>query len=182
MRVHSKSFSADYTVDAMVGTQTPRQMNATRLGCRLEGIGHFILRYGLVFILLMIGMEKWTKAEAEAIQPWIAHSPLLSWLYAVTTLQGASIFIGVCELVIAGLIFLRRWAPRLAAVGGAGAIFTFIVTLSFLLTTPNQGPEAQGFLIKDIFLLGAAVWSAGEALKAAATATSRPSGKDLEQL
>jgi len=36
------------------------------------------------------------------------------------------------------------------------------------VTTPNQSPDAQGFLMKDFFLLGAATWSAGEALRASA--------------
>ena len=157
----------------MITTRPDSHIGVSRIGPQLQSIGHHILRYGLVFILLMIGLEKWTKAEAEAIQPWMAHSPFLSWLYAVTGVQGASIFIGSCELTIAALIALRRWVPRLAAVGSVGAIFTFLTTLSFLVTTPNQGPEAQGFLIKDIFLLGAAVWSTGEALCAATTQADR---------
>jgi reactive chlorine resistance protein C len=49
----------------------------------------------------------------------------------------------------------------------------FLITLSFLFTTPNQSPDAQGFLMKDFFLLGAAVWSTGEALQAAARKVSR---------
>jgi hypothetical protein len=40
------------------------------------------------------------------------------------------------------------------------------------VTTPNQSPDAQGFLIKDFFLLGTAIWSAGEALQAS-TRTSK---------
>jgi reactive chlorine resistance protein C len=141
----------------------------TRLPSTLQGIGHAILRYGLVLILLVVGLQKWTKAEAEGIQPWMAHSPFLSWLYLVTGVQGASIVIGVCELIIAALIAVRRWAPRLAVVGSAGAIVMFLTTLSFLITTPNQGPDAQGFLMKDVFLLGAAVWSTGEALQVSST-------------
>jgi len=41
----------------------------------------------------------------------------------------------------------------------------FLTTLSFLITTPNVG-EASGFLLKDLTLLGAAIWTAGEALQA----------------
>jgi len=41
----------------------------------------------------------------------------------------------------------------------------FLVTLSFLFTTPNLG-EGAPFLRKDICLLGAALWTAGEALQA----------------
>ena len=46
-----------------------------------------------------------------------------------------------------------------------GAIGMFLVTLSFLFTTPNLC-EGAPFLIKDICLLGAALWTAGEALQA----------------
>jgi reactive chlorine resistance protein C len=41
----------------------------------------------------------------------------------------------------------------------------FLTTLSFLVSTPNVG-EASGFLLKDLTLLGAAIWTAGEALQA----------------
>ena len=134
---------------------------------RFQTLGHMLLRYGLVFILLLIGLQKFTSAEAQGIQNWMSHSPFLSWLYSVTSLQGASDAIGVAELVTAVLIAVRRWSPRLAALGSLLAIFTFLTTLSFLLTTPNPSAADQGFLIKDIFLLGAAVWSFGESFEAA---------------
>jgi len=151
----------------MTGTTALSQTREFDLAGRLQGIGHALLRYGLVVILILIGLQKWTKAEAEAIEPWIAHSPFLSWMYHATSVQGASIIIGVIELLIAGMIAVRRWAPRLAVWGSAGGIVMFLTTISFLLTTPNQSPDAQGFLLKDVFLLGAAVWSTGEALAAA---------------
>ena len=130
----------------------------------LQKAGLFILRYGLVALLLVFGLEKWTRAEAEGIQPWIAHSPWMSWLYGVTSVQGASIVIGVVELAIAAMIALRRWLPGVSAVGGAMAIAMFLTTLSFLVTTPRIDEGSQGFLIKDIFLLGTSVWSTGESL------------------
>jgi uncharacterized membrane protein YkgB len=52
----------------------------------------------------------------------------------------------------------------------------FLITLSFILTTPGVWQEGYGFpalsgagqfLIKDLLLLGAAIWTAGEALQAA---------------
>jgi uncharacterized membrane protein YkgB len=42
----------------------------------------------------------------------------------------------------------------------------FLTTLSFLATTPGLDGLTQGFLIKDIFLLGAGVFTAGEAWRA----------------
>ncbi len=41
----------------------------------------------------------------------------------------------------------------------------FLVTLSFLFTTPNVENDAP-FLLKDLCLLGAALWTAGEAIDA----------------
>ena len=42
----------------------------------------------------------------------------------------------------------------------------FLVTLSFLFTTPKLSAADQGFLIKDVFLLGGCLLTAGEALLA----------------
>jgi reactive chlorine resistance protein C len=42
----------------------------------------------------------------------------------------------------------------------------FLITLSFLFTTPGLSPEWQGFLTKDLVLVGAALWTAGDALRA----------------
>jgi reactive chlorine resistance protein C len=138
-----------------VPTQAPVYLQAT---------GLFLLRYGLAAMMLLFGLQKWTKAEAEGIQPWVSHSPLMSWLYLVTSVQGASIAIGVVELAIAVMIISRRWLPGIAAIGSAMAIVMFLITLSFLITTPNIAPGSQGFLMKDIFLLGVAIWSTGESL------------------
>ena len=55
-----------------------------------------------------------------------------------------------------------------AAHVGSGSLAAggmFLVTLSFLFNTPNVG-ESAPFLLKDLTLLGAAVWTAGEAIAA----------------
>ncbi len=47
---------------------------------------------------------------------------------------------------------------------------TFLVTLSFLVTTPGVLQPTNpfgGFLMKDVILLGAALYTAAEALEAA---------------
>lgn len=38
-----------------------------------------------------------------------------------------------------------------------------MVTLSFLVTTPQLDPALGNFIVKDLTLLGVALWSAGEA-------------------
>jgi len=133
---------------------------------KLETVGHFVLRYGLVFILVLFGTEKWTTAEAQGIQAWVAHSPFMFWIYRVLSVQAGSEFIGGIELLIAALIVIRRWFPMLCAIGSLAGVFMFLITLSFIVTTPNIDPDSKGFLLKDIFLLGASIWSAGEALRA----------------
>ncbi len=62
------------------------------------------------------------------------------------------------------MITTRRLLPGIAAIGSAMAIFMFLITLSFFITTPHIDPGSQGFLIKDILLLSVAIWNTGESL------------------
>jgi reactive chlorine resistance protein C len=151
---------------------------------RLERLGSQLLRYALAGILIYLGAFKFTSVEAHAIQPLLAHSPLFGWAYGWLSMQAVSNLIGVTEMVLGGLIAMRRPFPRLAALGSLGAIGVFMTTLSFLFTTPGVWAwvemfplpvpsEAGGFLLKDVFLLGAAAWSAGEAWRAATPPSER---------
>jgi uncharacterized membrane protein YkgB len=152
----------------MLGT-LPRTRPASRFVLRARPfllVGGAILRYGLVLFLVLFGLAKFTQAEALTIQPWVANSPFLGWLYAITSVQGASNLIGVIELAVAALLAVRPWWPRVSVVGSLGATVTFLITLSFLFTTPALSPEWQGFLMKDLVLVGAALWTAGDALRA----------------
>jgi reactive chlorine resistance protein C len=141
-----------------------------RRGQQLQSLGAGILRYGLTFLLLLFGTFKFFQFEAEGIQPLLTHSPLLAWLPATLGVRGSSALIGAVE-IIAGLgIASGPWFPRLGTVGGLIATFTFITTLSFLVTTPGvlaPGNEAGGFLLKDLILLGAAIHVAGSSWLAA---------------
>jgi reactive chlorine resistance protein C len=128
--------------------------------------GAFVLRYSLVFFFVAFGLYKFTLEEAQGIQPLMTNSPLFSWLYHVFDVRGASNVIGVIEITAGVLIATRRWLPKLSAIGSLMAAFALICTLSFLFTTPGVSPDMQGFLMKDLTLLGAALWTAGEALVA----------------
>jgi reactive chlorine resistance protein C len=135
------------------------------LGERAEGIGGAVLRYGLVFFLVTGGLAKFTTSEAWFIQPFLAHSPLFGWWYGLVGIQPASDLIGVVEICLGVLLALHHWRPRLAAIGSMGAAAEFVVTLSFLFTTPGLSTAMSGFLLKDLMLLGAAIWSMGESLR-----------------
>ena len=135
-----------------------------------ETAGTAILRYAVAFLLLFIGGLKFFAFEANAIQPLVANSPFLSWMYAIFSVQGASSFIGTTEIVTGLLIASRRFSPMASAVGSAIAVLIFATTLSFLFSTPGAlSPmhPAFGFLVKDLVLLGASVASGAEALRAA---------------
>ncbi len=159
------------------GIPTGRRTDAARTGARLEAAGGAILRYGLAAMLIYFGAFKFHPVEAEAIRPLVSESPLMGWMYGVLGVMGVSILIGVAELVVAGLLLARPWSPRAGMIGGIGAAVIFLATLSFLVTTPGAwamipgwpipmpGP-AGSFLIKDLFLFGAAVWVAGESIRA----------------
>jgi uncharacterized membrane protein YkgB len=134
-----------------------------------------LLRYGLVLLILWIGVFKFTPTEAKAIEPLLANSPLLAWLLAVAGVDGASRIIGTSEIVIAALLAVRPLWPRLSIAGSIGAIGMFLTTLSFLVTTPGSWRVVDGllvpagggfFILKDVVLLGAACWTAADAMKA----------------
>jgi uncharacterized membrane protein YkgB len=154
----------------------------TEIGPRIQAVAFNLLRYGLVLVIAWIAAMKGTEYEAKGIQPLIAHSPFLSWGYSIWTLRQFTAGIGVVELTIATLIALRHWSPKACAVGSAGAVVMFLTTLSFLFSTPGWEPSLGGFpalsgdvgefLIKDVVLLGAALWSLGEAIAAVGTSRS----------
>jgi uncharacterized membrane protein YkgB len=150
----------------------PRSMSS-----RVEAVGRELARYGLVVVVLWIGLMKFTAYEAEGISLYVANSPLMSWVYGLMSVRAFSAVLGVVEVTIALLIAARWFAPRAAVVGSALAVGMFLTTLSFLVTTPGVWEPSLGgfpalsgkpgqFLIKDLALLGIALWSLGEAWKA----------------
>jgi Protein of unknown function, DUF417 len=92
----------------------------------LAGLGLWILRYGLVGLLLLWGSFKFAVFEAEAIRPLVENSPLLSWLYPLFGVRGTSSLIGVVEVGAALLIpkCLQGLAVRIVRPGETVAIGT----------------------------------------------------------
>jgi uncharacterized membrane protein YkgB len=144
-----------------------------------EAVGRALARYGLVVVVGWIGLMKFTAYEAEGIRPFVANSPLMSWVYGFMSVRGFSAVLGIVEVAIALLIAVRPFSPRASAVGSALAVGMFLTTLSFLVTTPGVWEPSLGgfpalsaipgqFLIKDLALLGIALWTLGEAWQASA--------------
>jgi uncharacterized membrane protein YkgB len=140
----------------------------------VQMVAAYLLRYGLVLVIAWIGFMKFTAYEAAGIQPLVANSPLMSWVYAIFGERAFSAMLGIVEVAVAAMIALRPISARVAAVGSGLAAVMFLTTLTFILSTPGWEPSLGGFpalsavpgqfIIKDIVLLAAALWSLGEAL------------------
>src|SRR5438552_8183643 len=138
----------------------------------MANAGVHISRYSLVLMLFWFGLQKFTAAEAAGIQLFVSHSPFMNWMYSLWSMQTVSGIIGVWEIAAAVLIACRPFCAKASFLGSVLATVTFLATVSFLFTTPGvlgqTHPipflgELGGFLVKDLSLLGGAVWTAAEA-------------------
>lgn len=80
----NETFSSqmNLTVSSITYKWSATEMSEREIRTRLESIGVGVSRYGLVVVLTLIGLLKFTSPEATGIQPLVAHSPLMSWMYA----------------------------------------------------------------------------------------------------
>ncbi|MCY1280766.1 Inner membrane protein RclC [compost metagenome] len=127
-----------------------------------------LLRWALVVIFLWFGGMKFTAYEANSIAPFIANSPIMSWLHALVGVQGTSYVIGVLELSTAAALILGASQPIFSALGAAMSAATYLITLTFFLSTPGVAEATAGgfpaisampgqFLLKDLVLLAASL-------------------------
>jgi uncharacterized membrane protein YkgB len=175
------------SAQSTAGLSALRPLSIERLTDVERGLGRAALilsRYGLVAILLYFGAFKFTEIEARGIEPLVRHSPLLGWAYGVTSGQNVSALIGISEIATAILVTLRTWSAKACVIGSLAAVATFLVTLSFLFTTPGTWLKVPGFVLpvpnelgafvlKDVFLLGAALLSLAEAVGAGRQESAR---------
>jgi reactive chlorine resistance protein C len=154
-------------------TLEPRGLPRLRWSARLEAVGRYCVRYGLVLVLLWIGGMKFTAYEAGEISGFVTNSPLMRWAYSLFSTQGFSALLGVTEIATALLISAGPFSVRAALIGSASAAGMFLTTVSFLITTPGVWEASAGgfpalsvvpgqFLLKDVVLLGASLSMFGE--------------------
>lgn len=154
----------------------------TAPGPKIERIGEWWVRYALVLVIFWIGCLKFTPYEAVNVFPLVSHSPLMSWVYSIFHLQSFARAVGTVEIIIALLLAARPISPKLSILGSLGAIAMFIITVSFLFSTPGVIQPGYGFpalagnpgqfLLKDTVNLGVAIWTLGESLRAVRTRAS----------
>src|SRR6185312_8583029 len=122
-----------------------------------------LARGSMVLIFLLFGYQKWFEYEAQVLVPYISNGSLISWMYPVFGVHGASWFLGASEWLICTLLFLGFWNKQLGILGAAGSCVTFVATVTIIPFMPGGwAPSAGGFpamvgnvqfLMKDVVLL-----------------------------
>src|SRR6267378_1177057 len=141
----------------------------------IHKISAFVLRYGLVLVVFWIGCLKFTAYESKGVFNHASHSPLLAWAYHILDVRDFSRGLGVVEIATSLLIAAGPLWPKLSIVGTRAGIGMFLTTLSFVMTTPGVWQAGYGFpalaaspgqfLVKDVVLLGAALWTLADSLR-----------------
>jgi uncharacterized membrane protein YkgB len=138
-----------------------------KTGLLTNDLDYHLLRASMVIIFLLFGYQKWFEYEAKVLIPFISNGPLISWMYPVFGIRGASWFLGVTEWTIGAFLFLGFWNKRLGILGALGSCATFIGTVTIIPFMPNGWDASAGFpamsgnvpfLMKDVVLLAVSIY------------------------
>ena len=159
-------------------------------GPRSEQLGIQAMRIAIAIVFLWIGALKFVPYEADSITPFVANNPVMRLFYkhpgeykAHLTREGELVpaerewqtnnntygfsrGLGIVEVLIGLLTLIGLFSPRYGLAGAMLSLLTPLVTLSFLITTPeawvgNLGDANFGFpflsgagrlVIKDVLL------------------------------
>lgn len=127
-----------------------------------------LLQWSLFVVFLWFGAMKFTSYEAQGITPFIANSPVMSWLHSVFGVRGASEVIGAVELTTAAALATGAFNRVALVLGSVMSCATYAITLTFFLSTPGVAESTAGgfpaisapigqFLLKDVVLLAASI-------------------------
>ncbi len=185
--------------------QMNRVEHLLRWAAQSQRFGIAVARGGLIVVLLWIGGLKAFQYEADGIVPFVANSPFMGFFYkfpppeykAHMNPEGQlvpanrqwhrenrtyafSYGLGAVIFLYGLMLCLHRWRPEIAALGSFLVVIMSLVTLSFLITTPETwvpplGDAQHGFpylsgrgrlVIKDIIMLGAALVTMADSAQA----------------
>jgi reactive chlorine resistance protein C len=167
-----------------------------------------LLRIGIFIVMVWIGGLKAFQYEADGIVPFVANSPLMSFFYSKPAPEYAvyknpegkvvhknitwhrdnntyifSYGLGTVIVLIGFAVLLGIYNPATGMIGGLLTFIMSLVTLTFLITTPEvyvpnlggDSPTPQyGFpylsgagrlVIKDVIMLGAGLVVAADSAK-----------------
>jgi uncharacterized membrane protein YkgB len=173
------------------------------LASRMDKVGVTVTRVGLIVVLFWIGGLKAFRYEADGIVPFVANSPFMNFFYtdgenykvhknpegvlnsenrawheANRTYEFAY-GLGTVIVLYGLLLCLHPWLPQVAAIGSLLVFVMSLVTLSFLITTPEcwvppLGDVVHGFpylsgagrlVVKDAIMMGAALVTMADSAK-----------------
>ncbi len=139
-----------------------------KFGILKEDLDYHLVRASMVIIFFFFGYQKWFDYEAQGLIPFISNGPLISWMYPVFGIRGASWFLGVSEWLFGALLFLGFWNKKLGILGAAGSCVTFIMTITIIPFMPDGWAASAGgfpamtgnvpFLMKDLVLFAASFY------------------------
>ncbi len=162
----------------------------------LQNAGVHVARWGIVIVLIWIGGLKAFRYEAVGIVPFVANSPTMNFFYKYEAPEYKkhmnkegeykpgniewhdanhtylfSFGLGAFIVLIGIMIALYPLYPGVSTLGSFLAFLMSLVTLSFLVTTPETwvpalGDSQHGFpylgaagrlVIKDLIMMGASL-------------------------
>lgn len=140
----------------------------SRSGLLAKDLDYHLVRASMVIIFLFFGYQKWFEYEAQVLIPYISNGPLISWMYPVFGIRGASWFLGVAEWLFGVLLLLGFWNKKLGILGALGSVITFLLTVTIIPFMPDGWAASAGgfpamtgnipFLMKDVVLLAVSVY------------------------
>ena len=71
-----------------------------KLGLLKEDLDYHLIRGSMIVLFLFFGYQKWFPYEAEVLIPYISNGPLISWMYPVFGVRGASCVPGPIGVVV----------------------------------------------------------------------------------
>ena len=90
-----------------------RLINAlAKLAIFKNDFDYHLMRASLVIISFFFGYQKWFQYEADALIPYISNGPLISWMYPVFGIRGATYFLGVAEWLFGALLLGGFWNKK----------------------------------------------------------------------
>lgn len=163
-----------------------------------------LLRIAIFVVMAWIGGLKAFQYEADGIVPFVANSPLMKFFYKHPSqykqhlnkegevIPGNIVWhkdnrtylfaycLGAFIIIIGLLMLLGIWFPKAGVYGGLLTFIMSLVTLTFLITTPETyvpdlGSASHGFpylsgagrlVIKDVIMLAAGLVCASDSAKA----------------
>ena len=166
-----------------------------------------LLRFGIFIVMAWIGGLKAFQYEADGVIPFVANSPFMSFflnknvsdadnykpnknkegevvpenikLHESNGTYPFSYGLGTVICIIGILVLLGIWFPKIGIIGGILTFGMSMVTLTFLITTPETwvpdlgGPNfgfpylsgAGRLVLKDFIILGAGLVIASDSAK-----------------